>query len=196
MRTTEPGHPSDVGAGGRFSLDIDDVIADFTRGFFRRLGVSPAGLEAEWKHPRDYWYSRLIPQIDCSGPEECFNQVFEHVKRDDFFWLSLDAMETQIPPSIAMYLTSRETSDKVTRAWLRKRGFPDLPLFNAHSAKRSKADIALEAGMVGHIDDKSETFVSCIEAGLTKSFLVSRPWNIEVETPRRIYRLEEIEWRI
>ena len=178
-----------------FSLDIDDVIAGFTTYFFMRNGLSKEEAAEAWKHPRDYWYSWLIPQTE-ETPEQSFNKVFNEIKKDDNFWLGIPVLDSYVPPSVKFYLTSRECSDSVTEEWLRINGFPKLEVVNSHYLGISKAAIAKARKIEGHIDDKSETFIQCIKEGLTKSYLVSRPWNIDVETPRRIYRLEELDWRL
>lgn len=178
----------------KLSLDIDDVICDFTRGFFRAIGVKPEEVDMHWKHPRDYYYSNLIPQEEAT-PSRSFHKVFDSLKIQEDFWLNLPVLDSYVPPQVQMYLTARETPDAITQRWLRRHGFPDLPLVNVNWSKRSKAEVALEAGMHGHVDDKSDTFEECVRV-LPYSFLASRPWNIDVITPRRIYRLEELDWRI
>lgn len=146
-----------------------------------------------WKNPRDYYYSNLIPQVEPT-PSKSFHKIFDALKVDPNFWLGLPVLDNHIPKDVEMYLTARECPDEVTREWLDKHDFPKLPLTNVHYTKRHKVDVATEAGMHGHIDDKSDTFIACVE-DLPHSFLASRPWNIDVITPRRIYRLEEVDWR-
>jgi hypothetical protein len=176
-----------------FSLDIDDCICDFTRGFFAANGLTGPAANEAWKKPRDYWYSWLIPQTQGS-PEASFNKVFDDLKRERDFWVNLPVLDNYIPDSVKMYLTARECPNEWTREWLTKNGFPDLPLVNTQDVQKSKAVIAAYHGMQGHVDDKSETFIDCYKT-LPDSFLMSRPWNIDVSTVRRVYRLEELDWR-
>lgn len=178
----------------KLSLDIDDCICDFTRAFFVKNGLSQAEANEAWKKPRDYWYSWLLPQTEVT-PEASFDKVFEAIKKDHDFWVNAPALDTYIPKQVQMYLTARECPNEWTTEWLKKNGFPLLPLVNTQIEKRKKVDIALQAGMHGHVDDKAETFMECNRI-LPYSFLVSRPWNIDVITPRRIYRLEELDWRV
>jgi hypothetical protein len=178
----------------RFSLDIDDVIADFTTHFFVYNGLSKAQAREAYKKPRDYWYSWLIPQTEGSQ-EASFNKVFQEVKANKDFWLTVPVLDSCIPKGVTHYLTSRECSDDVTREWLRRNDFPPFPVINSHVTGETKLALARGLGVDGHIDDKAETFLQCLEGGLLKSYLVSRPWNVEVVTPLRIYRLEELEWR-
>jgi hypothetical protein len=176
-----------------WTLDIDDVIADFTRHFFVYNGLTKGEANEAYKKPRDYWYSWLIPQTEPTQ-EESFNKVFNRIKVNEDFWLNIPVLDNVIPRQVTHYLTSRECTDKVTIEWLRRNNFPLLPLINAHNLKKSKLSIARELAS-GHIDDKAETFIDCYNGGLADSYLVSRPWNIDVVTPHRIYRLEELEWR-
>jgi hypothetical protein len=159
-----------------------------------RNGLSKEAADEAWKKPRDYWYSWLLPQTEGSA-EASFDKVFEEIKRDHDFWVNAPPLDAYIPNQVQMYLTARECPNTWTKEWLKKNGFPDLPLVNTQVEKRSKDAIALEAGVHGHVDDKAETFIQCNRV-LPYSFLVSRPWNIDVQTPRRIYKLEELEWRV
>jgi hypothetical protein len=178
----------------KLSLDIDDVICDFTRGFFFAVGLSREEANANWARPRDYYYSNILPQTGQDA-RESFHNTFDALKVKRDFWLGLPVLDHYVPKQVQMYLTARECPDDVTQEWLSARGFPRLPLVNVHPTKRSKASVALEAGMQGHVDDKDDTFLECLSV-LPHSFLASRPWNIDVVTPRRIYRLEELDWRI
>jgi|SRR6267378_1505965 len=178
----------------KFSLDIDDVIADFTRHFFVYNGLTKAQANEAYKKPRDYWYSWLIPQTEGTQ-EASFNKVFQEIKVNKDFWLTVPVLDNCIPKNVTHYLTSRECTDEITKEWLRRNDLPLLPVINAHSIGKSKLAIAKSIGVDGHIDDKAETFLQCFEGGLLHSYLVSRPWNIDVNTPFRIYRLEELEWR-
>jgi len=177
------------------SLDIDDVVADFTRHFFVKNGRSKAQADVDYRRPRDYWYSWLLPQTQGS-PEANFNRVFEGIKKNEDFWLTIPVLDRHIPRDVAFYLTSRECPNELTEEWLRINDLPKLEVVNATLLKKKKWDIAKERGVTGHIDDKDTTFLGCIEHGFVDSFLVSRPWNVDVQTPRRIYRLEELDWRI
>lgn len=177
-----------------FSLDIDDVVADFTRHFFVKNGRSKLQSDKDYRRPRDYWYSWLLPQTEAT-PEASFDKVFDAVKHNPDFWLTVPVLDSHIPVEVEFYLTSRECPNEVTQEWLRINDLPQLEVVNATLLKQKKWDIALERGITGHIDDKDSTFIGCIEHGLKDSYLVSRPWNTDTISSRRIYRLEEVDWR-
>lgn len=178
----------------RLSLDIDDVVADFTRHFFVYNGLSQKAANEAWANPRDYWYSWLLPQVP-EGPEASFDKVFNNLKHNMDFWLTIPVLDSHIPPDVEIYLTSRECPNAITYEWLRRNDLPPLEVVNATNLGQKKWDIARARGLTGHIDDKDSTFVGCITHGLKDSFLVSRPWNTDTVASRRIYRLEEVDWR-
>lgn len=180
--------------GRRLSLDIDDVVADFTTHFFVKNGRTKAQAAKDYFRPRDYWYSWLLPQTP-EGPEASFDKVFEAIKNNPDFWLTIPVLDRHIPSEVVFYLTSRECSNAITQEWLRINDLPQLEIVNATALNKKKWDIARERGITGHIDDKDSTFIGCIEHGLRDSFLVSRPWNTDTIASRRIYRLEEVDWR-
>lgn len=179
----------------RFSLDIDDVVADFSRHFFVWNGRTRKQSDRDYMRPRDYWYSWLLPQ-GPEGPEASFDKVFQAIKQEPDFWLTMPVLDSHIPLEVEFYLSSRECPNYLTMEWLRINDLPQLEVVNANHLNQKKWDLALARGITGHIDDKDTTFVGCIEHGLEDSFLASRPWNTDVKTPRRIYRLEEVDWRL
>jgi hypothetical protein len=178
----------------RLSLDLDDVVCDFTHHFFVKNGRTRLQAKKDYFRPRDYWYSWLLPQGE-DGPEASFDRVFEVVKKNPDFWLTMPVLDKHIPHEVVFYLTSRECANEITQEWLRINDLPQLEVVNASLLNRKKWDIAKEREITGHIDDKDTTFVGCISNDLPDSFLVSRPWNTDIKTDRRIYRLEEVDWR-
>lgn len=160
----------------RLGLDIDGVICDFTGGVFRAAGVPLT----RYADIQGYDYTPVLN----------FREIWERIKGDELFWLGLAPVETHIPHCCGVYLTSRDCSDAVTRQWLHVHGFPKLPIINT----RDKARAIEVQELDGLVDDCAAHFLAA-EKVASCNFLVSRPWNREVVTPRRIYRLEELEWR-
>lgn len=157
-------------------LDIDGVICNFTAGVFRAAGV-PLSRYAE------------IVGYDFS-PVLNFKPVWDRVKGNEEFWLGLAPLETNVPHCCSVYLTSRYCSDAVTRQWLHVHGFPKLPIVNTPDKAGALRTYMLD----GLVDDHADHFMAA-QAVAKQNFLVSRPWNRHIVTTRRIFCLEELEWR-
>lgn len=172
----------------RLGVDIDDVIADFTASVLNFAGVRPD----RYKDIITYDYKPVIADFK--------QQVWNHVKDSEQFWLTLPPIERHIPSCCVLYLTARYCSDDVTKEWLKRNGLPLLPIVNVNhvhcGTERdvSKTEKMLEHGLDGLVDDKDKHFLDAVKVR-PNSFLVSRPWNKGVVTPQRIFRLAELEWR-
>ena len=163
----------------RLGLDIDDVICDFTWGVFGEAGI-PIQRVADVRH---YDYREVLD----------FKPIWERVKDDNAFWMSLPVLDSYIPACCVAYVTARHCPPTITNAWLIKNNLPLLPLYYAKGTEKLEA--LREHNLDGIVDDKAGVFMKVYEQ-LPTSFLVSRPWNRHVVTPNRIYRLEELDWRV
>ena len=163
----------------RLGLDIDDVVCDFTWGVFKEAGI-PIERVSEVK---SYDYNEVLD----------FKPIWERVKDDNAFWLGLPVLDSHIPTCCVAYVTARYCPPDITKAWLVKNGLPELPLYYVKGVKKLEA--LLSHGLDGIVDDKAEVFMRVYKQ-LPMSFLVSRPWNRHVVTPNRIFRLEELDWRV
>ena len=161
----------------RLGLDIDNVICDFTRGVFKFAGVPYQ--EVYRVHSYDY--------------KEVFNfkNLWERVKDDETFWLSLPVLDSHIPSCCAAFVSARYCPPETTMRWLEKHNLAKLPLHQTKDKLQTLRNLNLQ----GLVDDKAEVFLEVREE-FPLSFLVSRPWNRHVSTPNRIYRLEELDWRM
>ena len=163
----------------RLGLDIDDVVCDFTRGVFEEAGI-PIERVSE---VRSYDYNEVLD----------FKPIWERVKDSQEFWLSLAVLDRHIPACCVAYVTARYCPPAITETWLIKNGLPLLPIYHAKGTEKLEALYA--HNLDGIVDDKAGVFMRVYKE-LPTSFLVSRPWNRHVVTPNRIYRLEELEWRV
>ncbi len=163
----------------RLGLDIDDVVCDFTWGVFHEAEISVEQVVGV----RSYDYREVLD----------FKPIWERIKDNDAFWLALPVLDSHIPNCCVAYVTSRYCPIQITEAWLRAKSLPLLPIHYVKSD--DKLSVLLEHDLDGIVDDKAEVFEK-VSKRLPSSFLVSRPWNRHVITPNRIYRLEELDWRV
>ena len=161
----------------RLGLDIDGVVCDIYTGLFGVAGVP-------LKRLTEIEQYNFLPVFE-------FNPVWEKVKDDENFWLSAPVLDRHIPSCCVAYISSRHCSQETTQRWLHCHGLDVIPLYQTSG----KARVLRELGLDGLVDDKGETYEE-LRDEFPASFLVSRPWNKWVKTPNRIYRLEELDWRV
>ena len=162
----------------RLALDVDGVLADFVGGLFARAGLA----------------LHLENAIDKFAFLEEWNleKLWEKVRLDEQFWLSLPVVDSHIPDCCVIFLSDRPVETDVTRKWLAVNSIlPDLPVHHV----KDKLVFLRKSDLDGLVDDKGETY-EAIRGEFPSSFLVSRPWNRWVKTRNRIYRLEELDWRV
>lgn len=95
-------------------LDVDGVLCNFTEGIIHKA--------------KELGFSEFFP-LDASKVNHWnisskFSEVFDVVKHDPEFWLSLTPMITELPFSPIAYLTARPIDSKITEQWLQTHGFP------------------------------------------------------------------------
>ena len=144
-------------------LDVDGVIADFTRGWH---AVYPDAAEL----PDRYNYDPLMGQR--------FKQMKADGTLDDFF-LGLNPLIH--PANIGFepkgYVTARPVQTAVTEFWLHKNGFPRKPVITVPWGA-NKVEAMKELGIEIFIDDFYGNFVELNEGGIL-CYLYSAPWNQE-----------------
>ena len=120
----------------RLGLDIDNVICDFTRGVFKFAGVP----YQEVYRVHSYDYKEVLN----------FKNIWERVKDDETFWLSLPVLDSHIPSCCAAFVSARYCPPETTMRWLKKHNLAKLPL---HQTKDKK--LLLEIMMVTkcHVSD-------------------------------------------
>jgi hypothetical protein len=146
-------------------LDIDGVIADFTRGWHEL-------------------YPDASPRPDKYNYDPLMGQRFKDMKAagtlDDFF-LGLNMLLTpnELPFDLKGYVTARPIDTKITEQWLKERGFPTRKVITIPWGE-SKVDAMKEAGIEIFVDDFYENFKDLNDAGIT-TYLYSAPWNSEYD---------------
>jgi len=172
----------------RTILDIDGVLADFTKSFFQRasdLGLKdifPSGDE-------EYVY------LNCGVPKKHFKIVWDSVKDDEDFWLNIEVIPGTLESLTFKpfaYITHRPIANEISIAWLHKNKFPNSQECHTVSDPKHKVKLALKLGAKRIIDDLPNTCKDFIDAGLD-AFLFDRPHNLRIEDIKRIYELSEIE---
>jgi hypothetical protein len=144
-------------------LDIDGVLADFTRGWHAVYPDAPA-------IPDKYNYD---PHMGTR---------FKLMKAEgslDAFFLGLKPLihPNDLPFEPCGYVTARPVDTIITKAWLSNVGFPDKPVITVPWGA-NKIDAMKELGIEIFIDDFYGNFVELNEGGIT-TYLYSAPWNLE-----------------
>jgi len=141
----------------KIGLDIDEVLCDFVGGCIEKF---PNMVDRSV-----YWND---PHISAN---------WEAIKDDKEFWLNLKPKvnhdELGFEPHC--YITSRSIPSELTKQWLVKNGFPDVPIYSV-GHNESKVEVAKKSGIDIFIDDRFENFVELNNAGVC-CFLFDAPHN-------------------
>lgn len=142
-------------------LDIDGVLADFTRGWNAVYPDAPA-------LPDRYNYD---PHMGVR-----FKLMKAEGTLDDFF-LGLKPLidPNDLPFKPKGYVTARPIDTQVTEQWLKQNGFPKAKVITV-SWGESKVDAMKDAGIEIFIDDFYDNFKELNDAGIV-TYLYSAPWN-------------------
>ena len=144
-------------------LDIDGVLADFTRGWNKVYPDVPA-------MPNYYNYD---PKMG-----ERFRAMKAAGTLDGFF-LGLKPLfdPKDLPFKPKGYITARGVSTSISGQWLEKVGFPKAKIITVPWGE-SKVDAMKEAGIEIFIDDFYDNFKDLNDAGIL-TYLFTQPWNLE-----------------
>ena len=143
-------------------LDIDGVLADFTRGWHKVYPDVPA-------LPDNYNYdSRMGLRF----------KLMKEAGVLDKFFLSLEPLidPSELPFIPKGYVTARPIETEITERWLKERGFPTRKVITIPWGE-SKVDAMKEAGIEIFIDDFYDNFKELNDAGIV-TYLFSAPWNM------------------
>jgi hypothetical protein len=161
----------------RVGLDIDGVIADFTRAIVEMAKVMGEELPSDaldphaWNHP---FYRRM----------------FQHTIDNPEFWAGmeplLDPANLRFEP--VAYITSRPVDTQVVVEWLERHRFPVAPVTNTWgTGDEYKIQACKDAGVKLFIDDRFDTFQALNAAGIP-CLLMDRPHNAKYDVGcRRIF---------
>lgn len=155
------------------ALDIDEVLADWTGHWATYFNTDPSPI---------FW-----------NFDKTIKEKFEDMKDNKEFWLTIprkvDPADLVFEPHC--YITARPVDESVTREWLLKNGFPDVPI-HAVNVYESKMEAFLASGADVLIDDRYENFVE-INAGGGCCFLYDAPHNRKYEVGfKRIYHPNDV----
>jgi len=131
----------------KIGLDIDEVLADFI------------------KHYSEKYNDNIIPEswnFDKRMPE-----ILDKLKEDKEFWLSIPVKTkpSDIPFEPTCYITSRNIPTEWTEEWIKKNGFPTVPVYTV-GLEQSKLEVAKEAGIDIMVDDRMRNFVEFNNNGI------------------------------
>lgn len=155
----------------RVGLDIDGVICNFHEKIIEIAKERGLGehFPERWQFINSWHFS----------PK--FAKLFNEVKVDPEFWLSLDSYpgcaET-VDFEVEAYITARPIGGTVTAQWLLEHGFIGQKVI---STPGPKVPALIDQKIELYVDDKPENFLEINAAGI-KCFLMDRPWNRLVET--------------
>jgi hypothetical protein len=163
----------------KIALDIDGVLADFSKSFRQRIeaaGMSPGPFDE---------------QVHWKFPYSAHKELWEKLKKDKDFWLNLEPVcDPKLPFEPVAYVTFREIPTEWTEEWLAKHGFPCEKVYSISGG--SKSDAIRESGADIFVDDCYETFVNLNKEGVT-TFLFDKPYNSKYSVGyRRIKQLSDL----
>lgn len=143
-------------------LDIDGVLADFTRGWHNLYPDAPA-------MPDRYNYDPKMGKR--------FKAMKEAGTLDGFF-LSLNPLfDPKTLPFVPKgYVTARPVDSQITELWLKRNGFPKAKVITVEWGA-NKIEAMKELGIEIFIDDFYGNFKELNEGGI-RCYLYSAPWNI------------------
>lgn len=161
----------------KIGLDIDGVLADFTKAW---VEVYPE-ISAT---PNSWYFDRKVGSR--------FDEMKKHNKLDNFY-LNIKPLilAKDLPFEPCCYITSRPVSKEISEQWLDELNFPAKEVISIDITK-SKVDACKEAGVEIFIDDSYENFVNLNNNGIF-TYLYTTSWNIKYDVGHmRLNSLSEL----
>lgn len=124
----------------RIGLDIDEVLANFTKQYDKHYKT---GIPSSWN------FDKEMP-----------NRLKKHAK-DKKFWMDIEPHISghDIPFEPVVYITARPVDSSITEAWLKKHNFPVAPIVTVKPTE-SKLDVVKKYNLDIFVDDNYKTFCS------------------------------------
>lgn len=151
-------------------LDVDNVVADF------EISVCK-------KYPE-------LKQRDMTRYDFPIEIDWKELYADSFFWLALPVLDK---PTVKIdgYISHRPFGTYITEFWLYVNGFKSAKVYHVNHSSE-KVNLLRTLGCDIYIDDKPQTFFECRDANIN-AFVYHQPWNANIDTPHRIFKLKELE---
>jgi FMN phosphatase YigB (HAD superfamily) len=163
-----------------YVLDIDGVLADFSRAFQEK--AVEMGLHDEVTEPSHWQFP-----FDAGA-------VWEDMDTEHFFLEEIDPLirGEDLPLEPHAYLTSRPADTGTTEGWLYRHGFPNAPVYTVDEGE--KAEAAHEIDMDTHkpltfVDDSFHNFKQLNREGF-HCLLFDRPMNRHFDVGQ--YRITDL----
>lgn len=163
----------------KIGLDIDGVLADFIRGFYK-------------------YFNKPMPPI-TQWEDTFVNNNFEKIAHDKDFWLNLPrAIEPEQLEGISVYcyITARPVDPHVSFKWLQDNGFPFAPVFGvgsngAHHDPKTEIIKLLELNYF--VDDKLQHFQQINEETDCTCFLWNTPWTSWETAEPKLFNMQQLK---
>ena len=151
-------------------LDVDEVVCDFMSGIKKRYPELKDRDESKYELPNF---------IDWNG-----------VYKDAPFWLMLPVLDRPTV-KVSGFVSHRKFPIYITEFWLHINRFQPTDVYHVDSSDL-KVELLKKLNCDLYVDDKPQTFEHCLQEGLN-ACLYTRPWNLHLQTDRRISKLSELE---
>lgn len=163
----------------KIGLDIDGVVAWFTKGFYNWFN-EPFVAPKQWEDP--FIIANFKKIVDVPA-----------------FWLGLEPLinPKDIDFDVACYVTARPIASYITYSWLLKHGFPDRPVFTVGSNvehHNTKTDVIRTLGINWFIDDH---IVHCVDINKNTDctcLCLTQPHNEHIHFEPRINHIQELNY--
>jgi uncharacterized HAD superfamily protein len=187
----------------RLAFDMDGVVANFAAGF-----LSLVNQRFQLTLSYDQWRS-YDPVMDGLMTQEQWDAGWEMLRSTPLFWAHLPCFRSTPFNSInedmrnfvynGYFVTRRQDTDLAesgpqdsniqSRIWLEQNGITEASsIIAVHHSDR--INLLKAIGVDAYVDDYPEQFLACRAAGI-RAYLIDRPWNQGVDTPYRVFTLQQ-----